>query len=222
MSIHEGGSKTPSHFLWGIVFFIFVVIVTIVIFWYKHKVATENNNLTQQISELQTTLSTLRKDKDVQAYELYDKNRTQLDILTYNSQVPLFYNEISRLSRLYNFEFSNFSFNKWAIKLSALAKSDSSERWYEKFRSLITDFYNARYSDDDIDDESDNINVNFKSILDLKFVKWFQWSNNVASFLEFIIKPEEIKIEEVKEEDTIEKIDSQKTENALIEAAITQ
>jgi hypothetical protein len=88
------------------------VVTTVVIFGYKQKVTAENNNLQQNINASQTTLSKLRKDKDVQAYELYDKNRTQLDILSYNSQVPLFYNEISKLSRLYNFEFSNFSFSK--------------------------------------------------------------------------------------------------------------
>ena len=229
MSIHEGGSGAPKHFLWGVIFFIIVVVITLAVFGYKHKVTTQNNNAKEQISDLQKTLSTLRKDKDVQTYELYDKSRQELEKLSYTSQIPTFYNEVTRLRRLYNFEFSNFSYSKWTIKVTGLAKSDSTEEWYKKFRSLITDFYDARFTDDDIDEDGNVTQAKLKSIFDLEFVKSFQWPNNVSTLLEFTIKPEEKEPEpevEKQEENTAEqteiKSDSQEAENALIEAAITQ
>lgn len=226
MSIQEGGSKTPKHFIWGVVFFIFVVIVTATIFWYKQKITTENNNSKQEIAELQKTLSTLRKDKDVQTYELYDKNKSELEILTYNSQIPTFYNEVSRLRRLYNFEFSNFSYSKWTIKVAALAKSDSTEEWYKKFRTLIADFYDARFTDDDIDEDGNIIESNLNSPFDLEFVQSFQWSNNIATLLEFTIKPEEKEPEpepEVKEEPTeTQNTETEADNNSAEDTAVTQ
>jgi len=229
MSIHEWWSTAPKHFYASVVFFILVVIITVVIFGYKQKITAENNNYREQVSSLQSTLSQLRKDKDVQAFELYDKNRNQLDILTYNSQVPLFYNEISTLWRRYNFEFSDFSFNKWNIKISALAKSDSTEQWYKKFRSLITDFYDARYTDDENWEKGDS-NNGLDSILDLQFVKSFKWSNNISTLLEFIVKPEEKEpdpvVTPVSTPKIVDKVetgeDAQQEENAIIEAAIKQ
>lgn len=229
MSIHEPSWGAPKHFYVAVAFTVLVVILTAIIFLYKQKVIHENTNATQEISELQSTLSQLRKDEEVQAFELYSKNKNQLDILTYNSQIPLFYNEISRLSRLYNFDFSGFSFDKWDIRIAALARSNSSEEWYQKFRTLIADFYDARYGV--LDDEEDtNASSQLTSILDLGFVKSFQWSNNVSSILEFIIKPEEKEeeIPELVDTTTItdatptEQTDAKNEENAIIEAAITQ
>lgn len=108
MAIKSWPAKTPRHFIAASIFFMIVVALTFGVYLYKASVESKNDNAISETRELQQTIAKLRKDEDIQAYELYDKNSKKLDTMTYLSKVPTFYSETLRLWRTYNLDLKIF------------------------------------------------------------------------------------------------------------------
>lgn len=204
MAIEVWVHKTPRYFILAWVFFILVVILTVGVYVYKSTISSENDDISSEIKELQETIAKMRDDKDIQAYELYDKNSSKLDSLTYFSNIPRFYSEILKLWRKYNLDFSNFQYSNEKIKVWTSAWSDSSDEAYEKLELFINDFRKSQKTED-----NDTENDFSEPIFDLEFVNSFFWSNRISAALEFTVlapKKVEKETEKQKEQKLIEEV----------------
>ena len=201
-------SQYPRHTVVAIIFLIFCMLITAWVYIYWISVDRKIKGYEVELAETNKAIEALRSDENVQAFELYTINKPMLEDLTYKSNVPTFYTELARLSRIYDFSFSNFSYREWELSLSAIAQTTWREQAYGKLRDVIEAFRLKPITNSNQDEVESLENENqtatefmkeSDSIFSLNEVQAFQWSANIETTLNFTIKPEVVE-EEVEEE----------------------
>lgn len=187
MALGESPQKIPRYYKIAAGFLFFVIVLTWLLLAYKFMVEVKNDRYREELANIKMDIAERRKDKDVQAYELYEVNKNKLDALTYLSNVPLFYNTIKTMGREYQVWFNDFSYTKGSVSVSTIAQSNSAREAYEKLRVLIWDYREEEGKWKE-------------SIYDLEFVKSFFWSTSISSNFNFLVKPEVKEVEEIVEE----------------------
>jgi D-mannonate dehydratase len=73
-------------------------------------VGSSNEKSAERLESLNTSITALSNNPDIQAYQLYEQNKRKIDNMAYFSNIPLFYQEIVDISGEYGIKMSQFSY----------------------------------------------------------------------------------------------------------------
>lgn len=93
-------------------FLLFVIVGTAALFFYNTYLDTKNTQLQQEISQRKLSIEELRKDKNIEAYYIYNLNKSILDTFTQQSQIPTFIEHALRTMIRYDVTFQDFSYEQ--------------------------------------------------------------------------------------------------------------
>lgn len=195
MAIGKNTQKTPRYYTVAVVFLWLVLILTGLILAYSMTVGSSNKKSSEKLESLNTSITALSNDPDIQAYQLYEQNKRQIDNMTYFSNMPLFYNEMRRISGEFGIKMSQFSYSDKKISVAASALTNPSGAAYKKYEELISWF---RVSETWEEDEKFE-----EKMFDLEFVRSFQWENRIVSNLDFIVLEPKLEIVKTPEQERI-------------------
>jgi len=133
--------KKTRGIYFSIVFLLIVIVGTIALSFYNKNLDGENKNLLEEISTRETSIKKLKKNKNIEAYHIYNMNRKVLDTLAEKSKIPTFIEHILRTMIHYDLTFENFSYIDGGLTLGVIAKTNEKGLAYSKVIKFI-DQYN--------------------------------------------------------------------------------
>ena len=122
-------------------FLVFSVVLTFWIYFYNISLMNHNSNLNKEIDTKQSSVAQLEEDSNVIISLLYNSNRSSIRRLENYSNITLFIDHISKISRIYWIEFKWFNYS--GGKLWLLAVSSSEAGWninYKKVSKFISSY----------------------------------------------------------------------------------
>ena len=122
-------------------FLILIILSTIWIYSYNYYYELENIKLDEKIAEVTKDIEDINKDKNIQVYNVIEKNTKILNKLDAYSQITKFMDSIAYIEKVYWLKISNFSYSNWMITTEAETYSRISStpylsvsRFIEKYR----------------------------------------------------------------------------------------
>lgn len=165
----DNSSKT---FLYvSIWIFVFVLIVSIWLYFYNSYLSKKVDNVKSEISFVEENIKKINEDEKVKLYTLIKSNWIFLDRYKYISNIPEYINNLVTLSKKYNISFQWFNYSAWELSTEVVALNDAVSLAYLKTKNFLEYF---RKKD--------------KNIFSLGFVDSFIWQENIKFGVKFKIK----------------------------------
>lgn len=152
-------------------FLVLVIVGTGALFFYNIHLDAKNTELKQEISQREASIEELRKDKNIEAYYIYNPNKSILDTFTQQSQIPTFIEHTLRTMIRYDITFEDFSYEQGELRLNAIAESTDKGLAYSKIVKFLTEY-----------------NVNEASLFELQPIENFAWQDNIQFPVKFAVK----------------------------------
>ncbi len=172
--------KKIDNFKISLIILIFIITLTISIFWYNLYIEKQNNNLQSEIQVKNTAINNLENQKEIIAYSIYTKNKWLIKTLENYSKQTLFINHLFELSNKYKIFFKWYNFSKWKLQTTVIASSNNIVN-YRKTANFIKNYRedkNALFKLDFIK----NISIKNNQI-DNVFNITFELKNNLENIL---------------------------------------
>jgi len=171
------------------------LILTGLILAYSMTVGSSNKKSAERLETLNTSIKRLSENPDIQAYQLYEQNKRKIDNMTYFSNIPLFYKEISDISSEFGIVMSEFSYSNKTVSIAASAVKNPLWDAYQKYEELISSY---RWDDLELEEWEEPE----QKMFDLEFVRSFNWANRIVSNLNFtVLEPLPEKIEVIEDDE---------------------
>lgn len=168
--------NTKNTHLTSILFLIFVLVLTIWLYFYNNHLIVEQAKKESVISEYEKSIDSYKENKELKMYSLVQLNSKSLDLLEKNSKVTNFLDHMDYIKNTYDIDFRWFTLNKTFISTSILVKSDEySEMEYRLAYQKLVDFI-SKYKDDE------------NSLFDLSFINRIVWHDEMKLSINFTIK----------------------------------
>lgn len=151
--------------------FAFVLVLNIALYFYNSYLQSANNDLSNQLTSIETNIKKMNEDPSIKLYTLVNANKIYLERYRYLSNIPEFVNNLKELSKKYSVKFEGFSYGNGAISSHAVTADDEVSLWSTKAKKFIEYF------------RKDN-----KDIFSLQFVNAFEWQSNVNFNVNFLVK----------------------------------
>lgn len=151
--------------------FIFVIFLTVWLYFYNLSLEKKVNNLTSELSTINNYVKELNENDKVKLYTLIKTNSVFLDKYLNLSQVPLFINNVKELAKSYNITFAWFSYSNFNINTQATCNDDSINLAHQKAENFINYFRNEN-----------------QDIFSLWFINNFTWQEQIKFNTSFLVK----------------------------------
>lgn len=182
--IEKNWKKVP---IISTIFLVLVLIFTLLLFIVNKYLQSQNEKISESIGEIEKSLSTYKKDKNVQVYELLKNYDKEIKRLEKNSDIVTYLNHLWDISKKYSISFSWFSMSNGEIKTKVEArKNPIKNNTYSKVWDFI-----SWYREDKT------------ALFELKFINSFEWMDTINFDVNFKIKNDlpknQSEIEEIKQ-----------------------
>lgn len=151
--------------------FIFVLILTIWLYFYNNSLSKKIVNTTSDIAKVDDSIKKINEDWKVRIYNIIKNNTVFIENYKKLSQITDFIWTLNWLSKDYNVSFTSFSYSNATIKTQAVVKNDDISLSSEKLNKFLSDF---RLKDD--------------HKFSLSFINNFSWQEQIKFNVEFKIK----------------------------------
>lgn len=154
-----------------IILLVFAILSTAGIYWYNMHLESENEKITQNISETKSKIVEIQKDPNLQVFKLLTDNKRIIDKLTSQSQVTTFIKRLAIIENKYLLNFGAFNYSNGVISTWVITSPDSSLSAY----SIVTDFIQKYRADKN-------------TYFTLPFINQVSWSDSMKLNVEFTVK----------------------------------
>ena len=121
-------------------FLFFVIFVTAWLFFYNSFLENKSQVLREEIRNLDSSISEIQKDKDLQIYNLIVLNKNSIDLLKKNSEVTKFINHLKVISSKYDLDFGGFNYSNGILSTSVELVSDEKNLAYNKATNFLSSY----------------------------------------------------------------------------------
>jgi ABC-type Na+ efflux pump permease subunit len=163
--------KKDRNFLLSIIFLVFVILISSLLYGWQWYLGSKNQELTKEIATITAKVKALEMDKKLQILDLVRVNKTTLDTLAKRSQITSYIEHLKSISGQYDIIFEWFNFANGAISTKWILKDN--EKWLA-FVKLATF----------IDEYRKNKDVPFN----LSFINAVNWQDQIEVTLTFKLK----------------------------------
>jgi len=151
------------------ILFIFVVILTLGMYFYNSHLESQNKKLDNKIKSLDENISLINKDPNILVYNLINKNKSTLDKLEAYSNIKKFVSHMNAMQRVYSLRFEWFNYSNWIITTKVETKNvNIAYRTVSKF--------------------IENYRKNKKAIFDLDYINRVVWNDKMAFIMHLKVK----------------------------------
>lgn len=157
---------------WPMLFLVFVLIITIVLFFYNTHLKKENSQILSRISKIESTIDKIEKNPEVQVYSLLDMNSSFINKLEKRNDIIGHIKHLNYIQNKYWLDFDWFSYSNW--KITTTAKSESTTDNWIAYTKTVSFIKNYRESKD--------------AKFDLEFINSFDWMNTIKYNISFGLK----------------------------------
>lgn len=159
--------------IWAIVFLVLVLFLTWILFWVNLYLKSWNEKISTEVSSIEQNISSIKKSKNIQIYELLNDYKTNIKKMEVNNNVLDYIKHLTKTEQKYWINFSGFSLSSWEIKTQVLARKIwiRTNSTYEKVSKFINDY-----------------RVDKDSIFDLEFINSFDWMDEIKFDVKFKVK----------------------------------
>ena len=124
-------------------FLIFVITSTTWFFFYNNFLENKAEVLQGEIRNLESSISEIQKNKDLQIYNLVSLNKKSIELLKRNSKVTKFINHLKVISSKYNLDFRWFNYSNGSLSTSIKLVSDENGLAYNRATNFIKSYREA-------------------------------------------------------------------------------
>lgn len=129
--------KKQSMFYMSLWFFILSLLVTILLYFYVSKIENETANIQSNIDVIDSSISELNSNENIQTYNIYEKNKGLLEKLSYESRVTSFVSHLRKNFLKYWVSGEGFSYSNGSVVVGMWAETNDNGYAYEKIVSFI-------------------------------------------------------------------------------------
>ncbi len=158
--------------IWAIWFLVFVLFISIWLFFYNNYLDKKNSDINSRIESIESNISEIEKDPKVELYSLLKINSWLIAELEKRNNVTEYINHLYSIWNVYGLKFDWFSFADWKIISTATSES-TQDGWiaYNKTTEFISDYRTSE-------------NAKF----DLNFIESFEWMDTMKFNVNFDLK----------------------------------
>ncbi len=131
----------------SIILFVVVLVITVWMYFYNGSIISKINTIQGDITRITTEIKKVNEDEKIKLYTLITANSLYLQKYKDLSQIPVFINNVSDLSRKYRVLFSWFSYSQGQIVSNAKTQNDAVSLASTKTKNFLEYF---RKKDDNI------------------------------------------------------------------------
>lgn len=168
--LENNEEKKDKLFRFSVWFFIFVLLVTLWMYFYKYNLDSSLSKTKNEISQIEKSVSELSSDKKIQVYSLYNANKSIIDNEFRKSDVNTYINYLKLTSRKYGVLFDTFNYDGAKIMTNIIATT-TTDLAYLKMVKFISDY---RTGTDDL--------------VKLWFISSITWSDKINTNIVFELK----------------------------------
>ncbi len=142
MTLEKDIYKSPKSksFTFSLAFLLFVVTLTIGLYWYNYYLSWENLKLESQYKEKQKLVAEKKQQKQLKIYSLYTINKWAIDRLDKYSQIRKYINHLEQISNKYWVIFKWFSISNWIVMTNWYTVSDDNGIDYQKTVNFLRNY----------------------------------------------------------------------------------
>ncbi len=142
MSLKNEIYKNPKEktFNFSLIFLIFVITITIGLYWYNYYLSWINNSLNKEITLKQQALTEKQQQQVLKVYNLYTLNKQTINKLDKYSQIKNFINHLDYITNKYSLIFKGFSYDSWELMTTAYTVSDNKTIDYQKTVKFLREY----------------------------------------------------------------------------------
>lgn len=168
--LENNEEKKDKLFRFSVTFFVFVLIITLWMYFYEYNISQNLERTKNEISQIDKSITDLSSDKKIQVYSLYNANKAVIDNEIKKSDVNTYINYLKAVSSKYRILFNSFTYDWTKILTNVIATTDTNMA-YLKMVKFITDY---RTNPDDL--------------VKLWFISSVTWSDKINTNIVFELK----------------------------------
>lgn len=120
-------------------FLAFVILWTLGLFFYNGYMENKNITLEEKLTWIETSVTELRSEKDIQSYEIYSQNKAVFERMQKYSQISPMIENLTGIMLKYDLVFKSFNYSEGKINLEAYSETIGSPA-YKKVVKFIEDY----------------------------------------------------------------------------------
>ena len=132
--------KNTRMFFVSLFLFLWVVVVTVWLFFYVWRVESQAENLQNDLATLEASIETLQQDTSIQVYQRYTWNIAYIQKLAEKSNIPLFVAHLKKTFRKYALEAQWFVYDGEKISLAVKWQTNDAGYAYEKVVKFLREY----------------------------------------------------------------------------------
>ena len=129
-----------GNFTFSISFLSIVILLTASIFFYNSFLEKKQKAMQVEIKNLDSAISEIQSNKDLQIYNLLALNKKSIDLLKKNSQITRFINHLKVISSKYDLSFKGFNYSSPSLTTSVEISSDEKGLAYLRASNFIKSY----------------------------------------------------------------------------------
>ncbi|MGE4444165.1 MAG: hypothetical protein AB7E37_04200 [Candidatus Altimarinota bacterium] len=122
---YKNDSKVYKSMNLSIILFVFVLFITIGLYFYNMTIVSKINSTQTQVANLEESIKKVNEDEKVKLFTLIQSNRSYLEKYKALSNIPLFINTVKELGRTNRVIFEGFSYSDGEIISQVTAQNDA-------------------------------------------------------------------------------------------------
>jgi len=154
--------ENKKNFFSGILFPVIILSLILTstgtLYYYENKINNENKTLSDDIAKAKETIKEIKKDENLQIYDILSKNEQTINKLNSYSQITRFIKGFDYIEKKYKLSLEWFDYSKWIINTQTTVSFLSSDSSY----LATADFIKKYRADEKVDFKLPFIS-NFKS-----------------------------------------------------------
>lgn len=132
--------KKDIHSLYlSLAFLFFIVLGTVVLYFYNGYLANKNLSLEEQLLWIENSIAEIREEKDIQSYEIYSQNKAVFERMGKYSQISPMIEHLTWVMLKYDLVFKSFDYSDGEIELEAYSETIGTHA-YKKIVKFIDDY----------------------------------------------------------------------------------
>jgi len=125
----ENKKNVFSGILFPVIILSLILTSTGTLYYYENKIDNDNKILSGDIAKAKETIKEIKKDENLQIYDILIKNEQTINKLNSYSQIPRFIKGFDYIEKKYKLSLEWFNYSNWVINTQSTVsflKSDSS------------------------------------------------------------------------------------------------
>jgi len=151
-------------------FFGVIIFITIALYFFNIYTNGKNEELQQKLTSLESSVSELKKDKNIESYYIYSQNTEAFAKLEKDSQVSAMIEHLTGIMLKYDLAFDSFQYSNGEVKLSTKTTSENLPA-FKKVVKFVEDYSqrdDALFTVKGINEFTGYDQINFPLTLELK------------------------------------------------------